>query len=209
MWDERYSLAEYAYGTQPNDFLREVAPRLPQGRALCLAEGEGRNAVFLAQCGLEVVAVDQSAVGLEKAQRLAASRQAVLQTVVANLDSYAIGDNAWDVIVSIWAHVPPALRQQVHRACVTGLKPGGMFVLEAYTPAQLAFKTGGPPVPELTMTLAALQHELSGLDFLIGRELVREVREGRYHDGQSAVVQVLARRGGGPSADPGAGTLGR
>ncbi len=194
MWDERYGQDEYAYGKEPNDFLRSVVDQLPQGRALCLAEGEGRNAVFLAEQGFDVVAVDQSAVGLDKARRLAEERGQRIDTVVADLDSFEIGSGSWDVIVSIWAHVPPDLRRRLHRACVAGLGAGGMFVLEAYTPAQLALKTGGPPVAELMMTSKALEQELAGLKFVISRELEREVREGRYHHGRSAVVQVLARR---------------
>jgi len=194
MWDERYGLPGYFYGTEPNDFLRSVVDQLPRGRALCLAEGEGRNAVFLAERGFDVVAVDQSAVGLAKAERLAVERGQKIHTITANLDSFEIETSSFSVIVSIWAHVPPTLRKRLHAACVAGLDVGGMFVLEAYTPAQLAFGTGGPPVAELMMTLDALRGELSGLELIHAQELEREVNEGDHHFGHSAVVQVLARR---------------
>jgi hypothetical protein len=117
-----------------------------------------------------------------------------IETFVADLVDYPIVAGAWAGIVAIFAHLPPALRRQVHRAVVTGLQPGGVFVLEAYTPAQLALGTGGPKSPELLMTLAGLREELSGLELLIARELEREVIEGNGHTGRGAVVQILARR---------------
>lgn len=192
MWDQRYAEQGYAYGTEPNDFLTQVTPRLPRGRALCLAEGEGRNAVWLAKHGLFVTGVDGSAVGLEKAQALAAERQVSIHTVVADLSAFPIEPASWDVIVSIWCHLPSTLRQKVHRACVAGLKPGGAFVLEAYTPKQLAFGTGGPKDVDMLPTLTGLKAELAGLDFEVGEELERPVHEGKLHAGHSAVVQVLA-----------------
>jgi SAM-dependent methyltransferase len=192
MWDERYSEEEYAFGTQPNDFLRSVLPQLPDGTALCIGDGEGRNGVWLAEQGLAVTSVDASGVGLEKARVLAHNRGVAIATVHKDLAEYTIERESWDVVVSIFCHLPPPLRQRVHRAAVAGLRPGGMFVIEAYTPAQIAYGTGGPPVAELTMNLQALRQELAGLKLLHAVELEREVHEGRYHNGQSAVVQVLA-----------------
>jgi len=192
MWNQRYSSADYVYGTRPNDFLAHVADRIPPGRVLCIAEGEGRNAVFLAELGHEVVAVDASAVGLEKAGKLALERGVVIETVIADLADYEIAQNSFDVVVSIFAHVPPAIRVPLHRRIVAGLRPGGMLVLEAYPPGQIAFGTGGPPVPELTMTLQALEHELRGLEFIHAAELTRDVIEGSLHTGTGAVVQVVA-----------------
>ena len=193
-WDERYAEAEYAYGKEPNDFLAEVADRIPAGRVLCLGEGEGRNAVFLAARGFEVTGVDGSRVGLAKAEALARERGVRIATAVADLDAYAIEPGAWSGIVCLWLHLPLPLRARVHRACVAGLAPGGAFVLEAYTPRQLELGTGGPTEPERLMTLAALRTELAGLDLEVARELDRMVREGRYHDGIGAVVQVLGRK---------------
>ncbi len=194
MWDQRYQDDGFAYGQLPNDFLAESLPVLPRGRALCLAEGEGRNAVFLAKNGFEVTAVDQSAVGLEKARKLAESMGVSIATEQADLSDFEIGQECWDLVVSIWAHVPSSIRVPLHRSVVKGLKPGGAFLLEAYTPRQLELKTGGPPQLDLLMTLDALKGELAGLKLEVGREIDREVREGKYHTGLSAVVQVLARR---------------
>jgi len=195
-WDERYGGAVYYYGTEPNEFLRERLAAIPAGGdVLCLAEGEGRNAVFLAQQGYRVIAVDQSSIGLRKAERLAAARGVKIDTVVADLADYRIVPRRWDGIVSIWCHLPPALRSAVYGQAVAGLKPGGVLLVEAYTPEQLRYGTGGPKSAELLPTLAELRSELAGLEFVHAEERVREVREGNGHAGQSAVVQIVGVRG--------------
>lgn len=194
MWDERYAADEYVYGTEPNDFLRTVVANVPRGRALCLAEDEGRNAVFLAQQGFEVLAVDSSAVGLEKTRHLAEDRGVRIETVVADLAAYSIEPATWDLIVSIFCHLPPAPRKRLHGDVGAGLRPGGVFILEAYTPAQLEWGTGGPPTAELMMTRDDLIAELDGLEFEEAVERERDVIEGRLHTGRGAVVQILARK---------------
>jgi 2-polyprenyl-3-methyl-5-hydroxy-6-metoxy-1,4-benzoquinol methylase len=192
MWDVRYSDTEYVYGTAPNEFLASVAEQIPKGRVLSLAEGEGRNAVYLAELGYKVLGVDASAVGLGKAQRLATARGVTIETRVADLAGFAITPNSWDAIISIFCHLPSGIRSSVHRRVVAGLRPGGMLVLEAYTPAQLKLKTGGPPTADMTMTLNVLKSELEGLRFIHARELERDVIEGKFHTGRGAVVQVVA-----------------
>ncbi|MCG5538882.1 cyclopropane-fatty-acyl-phospholipid synthase family protein [Halorhodospira sp. 9622] len=194
MWDERYADPdEYAYGTQPNTFFASEAWRIPDGPVLFLAEGEGRNAVWLAERGHAVTAVDGSAVGLEKARRLAAERGVEIETVHADLASHPIEPGAWAGIVSIFGHLPPDIRREVHRRAASGLRPGGLFLLEAYTPRQLAYGTGGPPTAEMMMDLAGLRAELPGLELLVGQEIERWVEEGRYHSGLAHVVQVVAQ----------------
>jgi SAM-dependent methyltransferase len=194
-FDQRYGTDEYWYGTLPNDFLKEhVAALPPRGRVLCLGEGEGRNAVFLAAQGFEVVALDASAVGLAKAERLAGERSVAITTLCTDLADFALGSDAWDGIVSIWCHLAPSLRTRVYRDAALALRPGGAFLLEAYTPAQLELKTGGPRSVELLPTLVALREELVGLEFELAIERERDVHEGRGHGGRSAVVQLIARR---------------
>ena len=193
-WDDRYAAEDYAYGLEPNDFVAEVTMHVPEGQVLCLAEGEGRNAVHLAKLGHRVTAVDQSAMGLAKARRLAEANGVVIETVHADLKSYEIMPSAWAGIVATFAHLPPPLRRKVHAAVVQGLMPGGVFILEAYTPAQLALGTGGPKVPELLMSLDGLRNELSGLEFIVAQEIERDMIEGNFHHGRGAVVQILARR---------------
>lgn len=194
-WDKRYgSAADYVYGTFPNEFLAAVADQIPAGPVLCLAEGEGRNAVHLARRGHAVTAVDQSAVGLAKAAALAKRHGVPLTTQIADLSNYVIPPQAWSGIIVIFMHLPPALRATVLAQAVAGLRPGGVLVLECYTPAQLAFNTGGPREVALLPTLASLRAELPGLEFLHGVELERDIREGDGHTGRGAVVQILARR---------------
>jgi SAM-dependent methyltransferase len=194
MWDERYGKPGFAYGTAANTFLTSVAGRIPVGRVLSLGEGEGRNAVYLATCGHDVVAVDGSRVGLAKAERLAEERGVTLTTVVSDLADFAIESEHWDGIISIFCHVPQTLRARLHASVVRGLKPGGVFILEAYTPAQLEYRTGGPPTAELMMSLSELRNELDGLELVHARELERNVYEGRGHTGLGAVVQVVGVR---------------
>jgi len=193
-WNNRFAAPQYIYGETPNVFVAEMASQIPAGPVLCLAEGEGRNAVHLATRGHRVMAVDQSEAGLAKARRLAAARGVEIETVLADLVNFTIEPGVWSGIVATFAHLPPAIRRRVHAQAVHGLRPGGVFVLEAYTPAQLAFDTGGPKSPELLMTLAGLRKELAGLEFKIGREIERDVIEGDGHTGRGSVVQILARR---------------
>lgn len=192
-WNHRYALPGWAYGTEPNDFLREVAGSLT-GPILCLGEGEGRNAVFLASLGHDVTAIDLSPKGLEKAQRLARERGVTLETEVADLADYALGESKWGAIISIWCHLPPWLRQRVHGAVKSALVPGGRFVLEAYTPDQLALGTGGPKSLDLLFDPAAVKQDLAGLELERFATLERHVDESDWHRGKSAVLQVVARR---------------
>ncbi|OGQ26242.1 MAG: SAM-dependent methyltransferase [Deltaproteobacteria bacterium RBG_16_71_12] len=193
-WDTRYAEPGYAYGEAPNDFLVEVVDRIPAGPVLCLAEGEGRNAVMLAARGHDVTAVDLSAVGLAKASARARRAGVALTTVVADLASWPMPEGTYAAVVAIWAHLPPPVRGEVHRRVARALVPGGLFVLEAYRPGQERRGTGGPPDPALLMTSDALQGELAGLEVVIAREITRAIHEGHYHDGDSDVVQLLARR---------------
>ncbi len=194
MWDEEYSVDEYVYGTEPNDFLLSMTEKLKKNRVLCLAEGEGRNAVHLAREGFAATAVDSSRVGLEKAERLAHQNGVVIETVLVDLADFTVVKDSWDSIVSISCHLPPDLRKKIHRDVVAGLRKGGTFLLEAYTPEQLEFGTGGPPSAEYMMDLETLREELSGLKIVHGVELVRNVVEGVNHTGMGSVVQVLAER---------------
>ena len=198
LWDQRYAEPGFAYGREPNEFLVHAVNHIiglgeRRGAALCLAEGEGRNALFLASLGFEVTAVDSSSVGLAKANSLAKERGLSLHTVVADLAEFVVAPGHFALIVSIWCHLPGPLRASVHGACVRGLCPGGALVLEAYTPAQLAFQTGGPRDLGLLMSLDELRGELRGLEWVHGVEIEREVHEGVFHHGKSSVVQVVAR----------------
>ncbi len=192
MWDQRYSTDAYIYGTEPNKFLASVADRIPNGDVLCLAEGEGRNSVYLAGQGFDVTGVDSSMVGLRKAQRLADEKGVTITTIHADLAEYKIEPDSWDSIISIFCHLPSELRRKVHRDCVSGLKRGGVFILEAFTPDQLKYDTGGPKNPDLLYTLDDLKDDLHGLAFKIAHEIERDTTEGSHHTGTAAVVQIVA-----------------
>lgn len=189
-WDERYSAGDLVYGEAPNDFLALMAPRLPtRGSALDLGAGEGRNAIFLASLGLDVLAVDQSDVGLAKAR----ARAPALRTRAADLREFDAAPASFDVVTSIFVHLPAPLRALVHARVRRWLRPGGVFLLEAYGPDQIARDTGGPRDPERLAPLATIVRELDGLAIEHGVETVRRVVEGRFHGGDASVVQVLAR----------------
>jgi hypothetical protein len=146
----------------------------------------------LAGLGHAVTAVDQSAVGLEKARRLAAARGVTLETVVADLTDYVVAPESWDGVVSIFCHLPSAARRRLHAGVLAGRRPGGVFLLEAYRPAQLQYTTGGPPTADRLHSLDELRTDLSGLEILHAVETERDVVEGSLHTGRAAVVQLVA-----------------
>ncbi len=194
-WDERFGGEEYLYGTEPNDFLFSVADKIPaNSRVLSLCEGEGRNGVFLAEKGLYVTSVDGSQVGLEKAEKLAKERGVQIEIIHSDLNDFEIEPDSWDAVVMFFGHMPVELRRKVHQSVVKGLKTGGVYILEAYSPEQLKYDTGGPKDISKLFDLNDVKTELAGLDFEIAREIEREVFEGEKHTGISSVTQILARK---------------
>jgi len=197
-WDQRYSGNDFAYGEAPNEFLVQMADRLPnRGDALDIGAGEGRNAVFLALRGLNVLAVDQSEVGMHKALQRAKACALSLRAKAVDLRDLEAEPGSIDVVSSIFVHLPALLRATVHNRIGAWLKPGGLFLLEAYAPDQLERNTGGPKDPEMLASLESIVGELTGEGKLIIEHqsaLVRMVSEGRFHTGEASVVQVLARK---------------
>jgi SAM-dependent methyltransferase len=194
-WDERYAAPDYVYGTEPSDFLAEHWVTLPAGgEILCLADGEGRNGVFLATKGMHVTGVDSSTVGLEKARNLASERGVSLETVVADLGAWELGDARWDGIVSIWAHLPAPVRATLHPRIARALRPGGILLLEHYHPRQLGYGTGGPPDPSMMLTLDELATGFPGWSQRHAFEGERIVVEGHGHGGKSYVTQAILEK---------------
>lgn len=193
-WDERYNEPGFTYGTSPNDFLAAVVARIPPGKILSLAEGEGRNAVFLASLGYEVTGVDGSAVGLRKAQALASDRGVAITTIHADLGEFVIAAEQWSGIIACYCHLPAAIRIPLHRAAVQGLKSGGVFVLEAFSKEQLAYNSGGPQSLDMLLSLAEVKQELDGLVFTHAVQIEREVREGSKHTGLASVIQIVGTK---------------
>ena len=194
MWDERYSADEYAYGKEPNEFLAKNYEAIPKGKVLSLAEGEGRNAVFLAKQGYLVTAVDGSQVGLEKARKLAEENGVEIECIHADLVEFDLGVAKWDGIISIFFPLPAAQRTELYKKVIAGLKPNGVFLVEAYRPEQVAYGTGGGKSPDTMTTKESLSQDLNALTFAHLIELERNIVEGRYHTGLAAVVQAIARK---------------
>lgn len=195
-WDQRYAGADYLFGTEPNRFLLSQRARLRPGmRALALADGEGRNGVWLAEQGLDVVAVDSSSVALAKARALAQARGVKIAFAHVDLRTWAWPENAFDVIVAIFIQfADSAERAKLHAHIVRALVPGGVLILQGYTPRQLEYRTGGPADPDRLYTADTLRREFAALDVLHAREHDAEICEGSAHCGQSALVDFVAAK---------------
>ncbi|XPF94680.1 class I SAM-dependent methyltransferase [Colwellia sp. RE-S-Sl-9] len=191
MWDKEYDREEYVYGKLPNDFLKSHYNSIPKGNVLLLAEGEGRNAVFLAKLGYSVTAVDISSVGLKKAEKLAKENNVVIETICADLAVFDLGERKWDGIVSIYCHLPETLRQDLYKRIELAIKPSGVLLLEGYRPEQLTYKTGGPPLASMMISKETLIKELPHFSFSHLEALDRVVNEGINHHGLGAVIQAI------------------
>jgi len=203
-WDARFAGDDYIFGTAPYVFLASQRARLVAGgRALSVADGEGRNSVWLAQQGMHVTAVDIAPRGVDKARALAQRAGVIVDFHVSAVEDWAWTPEAFDVVAAIFVQFAvPAVRERMFAGMLRTLKPGGWLLLQGYTPRQLEYRTGGPPVRELLVTLDELRRDLDGLSLDIAREVERDVREGGLHVGRGAVVQVLARKPGHVEAGP-------
>jgi SAM-dependent methyltransferase len=192
-WNQRYAGENYLYGTEPNSFLAEHSNMLG-GPVLSISEGEGRNAVFLALRGLEVLGVDISSIALEKAKKLAESHNVNINTTLADLATYKPEENHYGAVVSISAHLPSTIRKHLYPLIERSLKPDGIFILEAYSENQLSRDTGGPKDIDMLMTVDKLRREFPNLEPILLREIEREVSEGTGHRGMASLVQFIARK---------------
>lgn len=198
IWDERYRDPAFAFGTEPNAFLASQRARFHPGqRALVPGDGEGRNGVWLASLGLDVVSVDASAVGCEKALRLAAERGVTIDAQCADLNHWNWPRDAFDAVVAIFIHFPPGERPSLHRRMYDALRPGGVLLLESYSPRQLARRKagsiGGPPA-EMLVTPSDLAQDFADAAIEVLEECVVVLSEGTRHVGPSDVVRMIARK---------------
>ena len=191
-WDDRYSGEEYAFGTEPNEFLVQVANTIEPGDVLVLGDGEGRNGVFLASRGHRVVSVDLSPVGVKKAVALADKIEVTLDARVADLEHFDMGAEKWDAIVSIFCHLPSDLRKIVHESVKRALRPGGMYLLEAYNAANIGRGVGGPQDSDMTVEPEELEAQFAGWNLKVLHRVERQIDEGKYHSGVSATTQLVA-----------------
>ncbi|MGA7748884.1 MAG: class I SAM-dependent methyltransferase [Gallionella sp.] len=195
-WDERYTQDGYLFGTEPNEFLVSQQHLLKPGMScLAVADGEGCNGVWLAQQGLRVLSVEASAVALEKAKKLAQQRGVTIDFEQADLAQWQWGEKRFDIVAAIFIQfAPPALREQMFGGIKRCLKPGGLLLLQGYTPRQLEFKTGGPPLAENTYTEALLRNAFGEMEILHMREHDDHIGEGTAHRGMSALIDLVARK---------------
>jgi len=195
-WNQRYGEAEYIFGTAPNAFLAAQAALLKPGqRALCVADGEGRNSVWLAEQGLEVVAFDFSPVALGKARRLAASRGVRVRYELATVYDWPWPQAEFDVVAAIFLQfADPPMREFLFERMIATLKPGGLALVEGYTRAQLKYGTGGPKQVDQLYTEELLREAFGALDILQLTAYEAELDEGSRHRGMSAVIDLVARR---------------
>jgi SAM-dependent methyltransferase len=195
-WDRRFAADGFLFGTEPNAWLRQHAGVWQTGqRVLSVADGEGRNSVWLAQQGLRVQAFDISPVGVAKAQALAAAAGVAVDYAVADVEGWAWPEAAFDGVAAIFVQFAhPALRERLFARIVTALRPGGTLVLQGYTPKQLDYRTGGPPQVEHLYTEDLLRQAFAALDIVELRTYEAELAEGSGHRGRSALIGLVARR---------------
>lgn len=195
-WNRRFADAGYIFGTEPNVYLRHHADKLaPGGRVLCVADGEGRNSVWLARQGMQVDAFDIAETGVDKAKKLAAAAGLTVNYAVADCDGWPWPVDAYDAVVAIFIQfAEPAMRERLFERMIAALKPGGLLVLQGYTPKQLEYKTGGPPILSHLYTADMLRAGFSALDIIELHEYEADLSEGSQHAGRSALVAMIARK---------------
>ena len=195
-WDQRFSEPGYKYGTAPNRFLAEQEPRLPAGsRVLLPGDGEGRNSVWLAERGHQVLAVDNSQVGLDKALALASSRGVTITTLNADLAAWAPPPATCAAVVLIYVHLPSDFRAAAHRRLADALAPGGWLILESFHPRQLTYQSGGPRDVDMLSDLATIRADFAGLlEEVQGWEGEVELDEGDGHRGPAFVTRYVGRK---------------
>jgi SAM-dependent methyltransferase len=192
-WQQRYMRPDYLFGTAPNAFLAAQAHRLaPGGKALAIADGEGRNGVWLAQQKLDVTAIDFSPTALAKARKLADERGVDVTFQQADLGAWPWPTAAYDVIVAIFIQfATPALREKIFAGIKQALKPGGLVLMQGYRPEQIAYGTGGPRIPEHLYTRALLEAAFADFTSLAIHEHDSVIHEGAGHDGMSALIDLV------------------
>lgn len=195
-WDARFASSDYIFGKEPNVWLAQHADKLiPGGHVLAVADGEGRNSVWLAEQGMQVDAFDISPVGVEKARQLALAAGVDVNFSVSDCDDWHWQSNHYDVVAAIFIQfADPETRARLFRSMMDSLKPGGVLLLQGYTPKQLDYKTGGPPLVSHMYTEELLRAEFSEMDIIELRSYEEVLREGTQHSGQSALIGLVAKK---------------
>jgi cyclopropane fatty-acyl-phospholipid synthase-like methyltransferase len=195
MWEKRFQTQDYVFGTEPARFLKTHEALLTEGQtALSVADGEGRNSVFLAEKGLTVTALEQAPSALAKARKLAAARNVTVDFRQADVMAYDFTDQ-YDIVVGIFIQfMGSESRRRLFQGMKTAVKPGGLILLHGYTPKQLDYKTGGPPHVDNMYTEVILRGLFAGWEVLTCHDYIREITEGSGHSGRSALIDFIARK---------------
>ena len=196
-WNERFDTQEFIFGTEPNEYLVDQSEKyLKKGdKVLCIADGEGRNGVWLAKQGMQVVGFDASDIALSKAKKFAQDHEVSVEYLFSDTDSYAWPKNTYDAVVGIFIQfADPEMRKRIFEKTYETLRPGGIFILQGYTPKQLEYKTGGPSLIEHLYTEEMIRDLSKDFSIIELCSYERELSEGPRHSGMSAILGLVARK---------------
>jgi SAM-dependent methyltransferase len=199
MWDERYGQVEFAYGEEPNAFLKEQLNGIQLGKALFPAEGEGRNSVYTASLGWEIEAFDLSEEGKQKALKLATLKNVQINYQVGEFQQFNYEKESFDLIALIYAHFPASKKSEYHMELNQYLKKGGLIIFEAFSKNHLEYvtknpKIGGPKDIDMLFSIEELKSDFSNFDILLLEEKEVELNEGLYHNGIGSVIRFVGRK---------------
>ena len=196
-WNERFDKEEFIFGKEPNEYLVQTAKQhlKSNDKVLCIADGEGRNGVWLAKQGMQVVGFDASDIALAKAKKFAEANQVKVTYSFSDTDSFDWQVSEYDAVVGIFIQfADPAMRERIFRQTYQALKPGGIFILQGYTPKQLQYKTGGPSLIEHLYTEELIRDLAKDFTILELTSYEKELSEGPRHTGMSAILGLVARK---------------
>lgn len=198
-WNERYRAEEFAYGTEPNNYLKEQLQKLKPGSILFPAEGEGRNAVFAAKQGWTVSAFDISAEGKNKAMRLAQENNVTIDYQLGELQSLKYKPDQFDAIALIYAHFPADIKSLIHKALDAYLRKGGIIIFEAFSKAHIDYiakneKVGGPKDIASLFSIEELKSDFANYEVIALEEKEIELSEGLFHNGKGSVIRFVGRK---------------
>lgn len=193
-WNDRYTKSEFAYGKEPNQFLKEHIHLFPKGKVLFVAEGEGRNAVFAAKNGLQVYAFDYSDSGQKKAMVLASENNVVIDYEVSDVLQLSYEKNSFDAIVFIFAHFPSDIRKKAHEELLSLVKPNGKIVFEAFSKEQLKYTSGGPKESAMLFSEDEVRKEFVNVTFDFLKTQLVMLNEGPYHQGEGKVIRFIGTK---------------
>ena len=196
-WNERFDKDEFIFGKEPNEYLVEKSQQYlkPKDKVLCVADGEGRNGVWLAKQGMQVIGFDASDVALAKAKQFAKDNHVEVEYSFSDTDSYAWPENTYDAVIAIFIQfADPTMRARIFEQTHKALKPGGIFILQGYTPKQLEYKTGGPSLIEHLYTEELIRDLAKEFQILELINYEKELSEGPRHTGMSALLGLVAKK---------------